>query len=52
MNGGGNAGASKDDTKPIAEAPVSQKEFEIRKEEIFGLPLLAENGWNGDLWRR
>ena len=48
MNGGDNEGAAKDDAKPLADAPLSQKEFEIRTEEIFGLPLLAENGWNRD----
>jgi hypothetical protein len=48
MTGGDNEGASGDDAKPLADAPLSQKEFEIRKEEIFGLPLLAENGWNRD----
>ena len=48
MNGGENGEASRNGAKPIADASLSQKEFEIRTEEIFGLPLLAENGWNRD----
>ena len=48
MNGAENGEASRNGAKPIADASLSQKEFEIRTEEIFGLPLLAENGWNRD----
>jgi hypothetical protein len=43
MKSGENERASRDDTRPLADTPLSQKEFEIRTEEIFGLPLLAEN---------
>jgi hypothetical protein len=48
MKSGENERASRDDTRPLADTPLSQKEFEIRTEEIFGLPLLVENGWNRD----
>ena len=41
--------AHKDDATPIDGASRSRKEIERRAEQIFGLPLLAENGWDSEL---